>query len=133
MCGPGCSADLPGAFNMQVSSHLRPAQHVSSIQQQVLHRHRLPPVAFKEGEDANGEVTENRVIVVTSGKGGVGKTTASANLGMSIARCEVSTDANNAASTRMACTQCVMLLAAPQSPQAQQLCSWHSAFSCALP
>lgn len=34
----------------------------------------------------NGEVTENRVIVVTSGKGGVGKTTTSANLGMSIAR-----------------------------------------------
>jgi Mrp family chromosome partitioning ATPase len=31
--------------------------------------------------------SENRVIVVTSGKGGVGKTTTTANLGMSIARC----------------------------------------------
>jgi len=32
------------------------------------------------------EMTEARIIVVTSGKGGVGKTTSSANLGMSIAR-----------------------------------------------
>ena len=30
--------------------------------------------------------TESRVVVVTSGKGGVGKTTTTANLGMSIAR-----------------------------------------------
>ena len=30
--------------------------------------------------------TETRVVVVTSGKGGVGKTTTTANLGMSIAR-----------------------------------------------
>ena len=29
---------------------------------------------------------ETRIIVITSGKGGVGKTTATANLGMSIAR-----------------------------------------------
>ncbi|WIA12181.1 hypothetical protein OEZ85_012252 [Tetradesmus obliquus] len=47
----------------------------------------LQPVCYKEGEaESNGEQTENRVIVITSGKGGVGKTTASANLGMSIAR-----------------------------------------------
>lgn len=31
-------------------------------------------------------MTEARILVVTSGKGGVGKTTSSANLGMSIAR-----------------------------------------------
>ena len=35
------------------------------------------------GADAAGEA---RVIVITSGKGGVGKTTTTANLGMSIAR-----------------------------------------------
>jgi Mrp family chromosome partitioning ATPase len=47
----------------------------------------LQPVCYKEGDaESNGEQTENRVIVITSGKGGVGKTTASANLGMSIAR-----------------------------------------------
>lgn len=55
------------------------------------HRRQRPvqPARFMEGEDGAGaaEPTENRVIVVTSGKGGVGKTTASANLGMSIARC----------------------------------------------
>ncbi|KAF6260515.1 septum site-determining protein [Scenedesmus sp. NREL 46B-D3] len=40
-----------------------------------------------EGDtEPSGEQTENRVIVITSGKGGVGKTTTSANLGMSIAR-----------------------------------------------
>lgn len=46
------------------------------------------PVAFSES-DAEQLVDggENRVIVITSGKGGVGKTTSSANLGMSIARC----------------------------------------------
>lgn len=33
-----------------------------------------------------GASSETRVIVVTSGKGGVGKTTSTANLGMSIAR-----------------------------------------------
>nr|YP_009106868.1 septum site-determining protein [Marvania geminata]AIT95656.1 septum site-determining protein [Marvania geminata] len=34
----------------------------------------------------NNPETESRVVVVTSGKGGVGKTTTTANLGMSIAR-----------------------------------------------
>nr|YP_009105165.1 septum site-determining protein [Edaphochlorella mirabilis]AIT93735.1 septum site-determining protein [Edaphochlorella mirabilis] len=34
----------------------------------------------------NSTLIESRVIVITSGKGGVGKTTATANLGMSIAR-----------------------------------------------
>jgi septum site-determining protein MinD len=71
---------------MQVTAHLRPVPHRSTQQQQVSHRQRLPPPCFTEAEDVNGEVTENRVIVVTSGKGGVGKTTTSANLGMSIAR-----------------------------------------------
>lgn len=47
----------------------------------------LQPVRYMEGDtEPNGEQTENRVIVITSGKGGVGKTTTSANLGMSIAR-----------------------------------------------
>lgn len=47
----------------------------------------LQPVRYQEGDgDAVPDGTENRVIVITSGKGGVGKTTASANLGMSIAR-----------------------------------------------
>lgn len=55
-------------------------------------RRSVQPAKFQEGEDevalpgSPGEVTEARVIVVTSGKGGVGKTTTSANLGMSIAR-----------------------------------------------
>lgn len=72
---------------MQAATHLRPVAHRSSQHQQVSqHRQRLPPPCFQEGEEANAEVTENRVIVVTSGKGGVGKTTTSANLGMSIAR-----------------------------------------------
>jgi Mrp family chromosome partitioning ATPase len=52
---------------------------------QPLGRRGMKPVAFKEGEDA-GEPQESRVLVVTSGKGGVGKTTATANLGVSIAR-----------------------------------------------
>jgi Mrp family chromosome partitioning ATPase len=42
-------------------------------------------VAFSEGEEG-AEPGEARVLVVTSGKGGVGKTTSTANLGMSIAR-----------------------------------------------
>ena len=42
--------------------------------------------AAAAGDDFAGEPAEARVIVVTSGKGGVGKTTSTANLGMSIAR-----------------------------------------------
>lgn len=57
-------------------------------------RRSLQVVAFKEQEQSgNGDgmpnpesVTEARIVVVTSGKGGVGKTTTTANLGMSIAR-----------------------------------------------
>lgn len=45
------------------------------------------PLRFTKGEGGDDEDSiEDRVIVITSGKGGVGKTTASANLGMSIAR-----------------------------------------------
>ncbi len=58
-----------------------------AARRQAASRRVLQPVCFKEGEN-NGEPPENRVIVVTSGKGGVGKTTATANLGMSIARWE---------------------------------------------
>jgi septum site-determining protein MinD len=49
---------------------------------------RLPRRAVRvaAAADNGAELTEKRVIVVTSGKGGVGKTTACANLGMSIAR-----------------------------------------------
>lgn len=44
-------------------------------------------MAVEEGAALVGaEPQEARIIVVTSGKGGVGKTTSSANLGMSIAR-----------------------------------------------
>lgn len=39
-----------------------------------------------ESENIQGSTNPCRVIVVTSGKGGVGKTTATANIGMSIAR-----------------------------------------------
>ncbi|KAG2439258.1 hypothetical protein HXX76_004619 [Chlamydomonas incerta] len=46
--------------------------------------------AFQGSEDdfaaSANDMTEARILVVTSGKGGVGKTTSSANLGMSIAR-----------------------------------------------
>lgn len=46
---------------------------------------------YKENKDffneiSNYEDKKNRIIVITSGKGGVGKTTATANIGMSIAR-----------------------------------------------
>ena len=41
---------------------------------------------FDIEQDPSSSITNSRVIVVTSGKGGVGKTTATANLGMSIAR-----------------------------------------------
>lgn len=47
----------------------------------------MQPVRYQEGDgEAAADSSENRVIVITSGKGGVGKTTTSANLGMSIAR-----------------------------------------------
>eukprot|EP00983_Pelagomonas_calceolata_P019775 624557-Pelagomonas_calceolata.AAC.4 len=49
--------------------------------------HRLSPLRAAEDDlDVGPEFDEGRVIVVTSGKGGVGKTTSTANLGMSIAR-----------------------------------------------
>lgn len=49
---------------------------------------RLSPARASAGDDLldPAEFEEGRVIVVTSGKGGVGKTTSTANLGMSIAR-----------------------------------------------
>ena len=54
-------------------------------------RQSIQPARFQDEDaavlpNAAGEVAEARVVVVTSGKGGVGKTTSSANLGMSIAR-----------------------------------------------
>ncbi len=49
-----------------------------------------PVASFAAEEEAfnlsPNDMQESRIIVVTSGKGGVGKTTSSANLGMSIAR-----------------------------------------------
>ncbi|KAF5827766.1 chloroplast septum site-determining protein [Dunaliella salina] len=49
--------------------------------------HRLSPLQAAEDDlDLGPDFEEGRVIVVTSGKGGVGKTTSTANLGMSIAR-----------------------------------------------
>lgn len=88
LCNQPALALMTGILcDMQASASRRYAGlgSIQQQQQQASHRHRLPPPCFTEAEDA-GEVTENRVIVVTSGKGGVGKTTASANLGMSIAR-----------------------------------------------
>lgn len=46
----------------------------------------MHPSRFTAAEDSMSEQSMDRVIVVTSGKGGVGKTTTTANLGMSIAR-----------------------------------------------
>jgi len=46
----------------------------------------LPSVQTNSQQSPDYEPKESRVIVVTSGKGGVGKTTATANIGMSIAR-----------------------------------------------
>jgi hypothetical protein len=78
-------------FNITISTQAVPAgRSVVSRPDRPTEASRLPllqPVCYKEGDaESNGEQTENRVIVITSGKGGVGKTTASANLGMSIAR-----------------------------------------------
>ena len=39
-----------------------------------------------EKNNHNNHSSETRTIVITSGKGGVGKTTTAANLGMSMAR-----------------------------------------------
>lgn len=72
-------SQAPAARRCVVS---RPSRPLEAPKQQL-----VQPVCFSEGQaDGNGEAAENRVIVITSGKGGVGKTTASANLGMSIAR-----------------------------------------------
>ncbi|EFJ50949.1 hypothetical protein VOLCADRAFT_57583, partial [Volvox carteri f. nagariensis] len=54
-------------------------------------RRSVKVTAFQEPEEEGftaspNDMQEARIIVVTSGKGGVGKTTTSANLGMSIAR-----------------------------------------------
>ncbi|GLC43084.1 hypothetical protein PLESTB_000864800 [Pleodorina starrii] len=54
-------------------------------------RRHIQAAAFQETEEEGftaspNDMQEARIIVVTSGKGGVGKTTTSANLGMSIAR-----------------------------------------------
>ena len=47
----------------------------------------VPRAAEEDAADAlTDQDDDTRVIVITSGKGGVGKTTTSANLGMSIAR-----------------------------------------------
>ncbi len=51
-----------------------------------LHHRMVQVKAFQEAEEEAPDSQEARIIVVTSGKGGVGKTTTSANLGMSIAR-----------------------------------------------
>jgi len=47
---------------------------------------RMQPARFMGTDDSMSEQSENRVIVITSGKGGVGKTTTTANIGTSIAR-----------------------------------------------
>ncbi|PNH00778.1 putative septum site-determining protein MinD [Tetrabaena socialis] len=53
-------------------------------------RRRVAAAAFEPEDDglaaSANDVQEARIVVITSGKGGVGKTTSSANLGMSIAR-----------------------------------------------
>jgi septum site-determining protein MinD len=46
----------------------------------------VPNIQTNLQQSLDSEPKESRVIVVTSGKGGVGKTTATANIGMSIAR-----------------------------------------------
>jgi membrane protein implicated in regulation of membrane protease activity len=53
---------------------------------QLARKSRMHPSRFTAAEDSMSEQSMDRVIVVTSGKGGVGKTTTTANLGMSIAR-----------------------------------------------
>ena len=61
---------------------------VPVISQLVPHHESCCLIARSSSGDAAGpaDVTEARIVVVTSGKGGVGKTTSTANLGMSIAR-----------------------------------------------
>lgn len=48
--------------------------------------HKLSKFIVYGSNDQEASINTSRVIVITSGKGGVGKTTATANLGMSIAR-----------------------------------------------
>ncbi len=70
---------LPNLGHSLVAQGVAPQRLVSKG------RHAVRSAAM-EGGDEPADSGEARVIVITSGKGGVGKTTTTANLGMSIAR-----------------------------------------------
>ena len=58
-----------------------------NINSNLLKKKELSPTLVKASQNPeSSDPNQSRVIVVTSGKGGVGKTTTVANLGMSIAR-----------------------------------------------
>ena len=46
----------------------------------------IPETSALNEKDKKGETMSGRVIVITSGKGGVGKTTTNANIGTALAR-----------------------------------------------
>ncbi len=90
-CIPLCTVKAHAAAQvgsaLQVAVPLLPQRRLA---QQPAERH-VRTAAYQPLEDDSfaasaNDMTEARIIVVTSGKGGVGKTTTSANLGMSIAR-----------------------------------------------
>lgn len=96
-CWPLCVPRLPGADSRCLARSAATTRRIwrqafDAARPRPAGRRCLRAVAFKEQEQGGGEAAaapetaEARVIVVTSGKGGVGKTTATANIGMSIAR-----------------------------------------------
>jgi hypothetical protein len=89
----------------------------------------LPPRTLAYEEAAPGvEEGESRVIVVTSGKGGVGKTTGTANLGMSIARCGPGAGGGGMGDAQgPAALAAYASGAAPRAPRRPARAPWHPA------
>ncbi|PNW75335.1 hypothetical protein CHLRE_12g522950v5 [Chlamydomonas reinhardtii] len=85
--GPAQTSASRSPFQVPATCSKRCAFSCARASQQ---RNLVKAAALQGPEDdfaaSANDMTEARILVVTSGKGGVGKTTSSANLGMSIAR-----------------------------------------------